>query len=168
MYFTKKHFWILPCAAALIFSGCSKNASDKLNIEKNVENDVIITENGQKYEAHVTNIPEGITSIAFKTPENLAGVTFEYKNGKYIISSKELSGEYNLNPLEKNAIFSKIMDVFGAIGASENIKVDSEDDNALVFKIKTENSEYKILADKDGKILLIENPEENFKVEFKV
>lgn len=164
--FKKEHFLILSCALALIFSGCSKGNSNVPNIERNLENDIMITENNQKYEAHITYIPEGIASLTFKSPENLANTVFEYKNGKYIVSNKELSGEYNLNPFEKNSSFSKIMDILGAIGNMEDLKIESKDDDILSFKVNFENSEYIITSTEEGKILSIENAQSNFKVEF--
>ncbi len=166
MRFKIKYLAILPCLGFLIFSGCQKTMSNELSIEKNLENEVVITENDKRYDAHVTYMPEGVASISFKSPESLVGMTFEYKNGKYIVSNKELSGEYNLNPLEKNSAFSKIMGIFNSLSNDENLKFDSKDDEKFVFKVNFEDSEYKITTNKEGKVLLIENPSENFKVEF--
>lgn len=166
LYIWKRYFWILPCLAAFIFSGCEKGLSNELNVEKNLENDVVITENDKKYEAHITYVPQGLTTLSFKSPENLANMTFEYKDGKYVVSNKELSGEYNINPLEKNSIFSRIMGVINALGSINELKIDSKDGENLVFKVDFENLKYKVLTDKEGKILSIENPESNFQVEF--
>lgn len=141
-------------------------ASGELNIEKKLESDAIITEKDKKYEAHIVHIPEGITSISFKSPENLVGTTFEHKDGKYIVSNRELSGEYNINPLEKNSAFCKIMGVLNTLSNIDNLKIDSKDDEKMIFKVNFENSEYKVLTSKEGKILSIENEAENFKSEF--
>lgn len=152
--------------AALIFSGCQKGIANEPNIERNLENDVVITEGDKKYEAHLTHLPEGITSVSFKSPKNLADMTFEYKNGKYIVSNKELSAEYNLNPTEKNSVFYKFVEIFNSLGNAENLKIDSKNDEILIFKINTENSEYKISTNKEGRILGAENLSGDFKVEF--
>lgn len=166
MRFVKKYFWILPCTFFLIFSGCGQEMKKEVNLEKNLDNEIVITKNDSRYEAHITGMPEGIASISFKSPENLENVTFEYKDGRYVVSNKELSGEYNLNPLEKDSIFSEIMDFLNAFGNGDNLKVDSRVGENTILKVNFEDKEYKVTTNKEGKITLIENPAENLKVEF--
>ncbi len=136
------------------------------NIEKNLEHDAVITENDKRYDVHITYMPEGVKSVSFASPESLAGMTFEYQNGKYVVSNKELSGEYNINPFEKNSAFSKIMGVLGVLENMDNLTVDSQDNEKFTFKLNFEDLEYRVIINKEGKILSIESPSTNFKIEF--
>ncbi len=167
LHFKTKYFLVFPCLASLFLFGCGKGwPCGDVKIEENLDSDAVITEKNEKYEAHITHVPEGITSVSFKSPENLSDTTFEHKNGKYTVSRGGLLAEYNLDPLEKTSLISELSAIFEALNNSDNLKADSAEGEDLIFKINFENSGANIRTNKDGKILAIEMPSRNKKIDF--
>ncbi len=167
MHFKSKKFLILPCLISATLFGCGKgNPGENIKINQNLDNDAVITEKNEKYEAHITRVPEGITSVSFKSPESLAGTNFEYKNGKYTVSRGKLLAEYNIEPLEKDSLISELNNIFDSLNDLDNINKNFADGENLIFEINFENSGANIKTNKEGKILEIEIPARDKKIEF--
>ena len=165
--FKTKYFWIFPCLASFVLAGCKNSLpGSDVKIQENLDSDILITEKDEKYEAHIARVPEGITSLSFKSPENLAGTIFEYKNGKYTVSKGDLSAEYNLDPLEKNSFIPQIESIFEALNNKNDLKADLVEGENLIFKIDFKNLGAKIKTNKEGKILEIEIPSRDERIEF--
>ncbi len=155
------------CFLTVSLGGCKKDfINDSLKINPNIESKFSIEEGGHKYSGEIIHLPEGVTNISFNYPENLDGFSLEFKNGKYVISQKKLSGEYSLNPLEEKSIINFMVKALDSLKSGEKLQSINKQDEKLVFKKNIDGTDFEVIADSNGKILKINIPSKEAEINF--
>ncbi len=165
----RKFATFLFCGFLMMFmSGCKENLlNDSSDIISNFESDVYVEANNKKYEFKISHVPEGINIITFSKPEDIKGLTFSCEGDKYTISMKDLSGEFNKEPLMENSFVMCILKVLNSLSDKSNLKQLLNEEGEETFRGKSENIEYDVTINKKGEIIRIVIPEHNITANFK-
>lgn len=165
----KKFIAFLFCGFLTLFlTGCDQDLlSGSVDLVTNFECDAQIEVNNKKYECKVFHTPEGINTVTFSKPENIKGLTFLWESGKYKVSMKDLSGEFNIEPLSDNSFVSCIIKVLNSLNDKENLKRASCEEGEETLKGKCDNMDFDITVNSKGEIIRIFIPGNNITANFK-
>ena len=165
----KKFISFLFCGFLMLFlSGCGGNLlNDSIDFATQFESDVQAEANNKKYEFKLFHTPEGVNTITFSKPEDIKGLTISWEGGKYKVSMKDLSGEFNKEPLAEDSFILCMIKVLNSLNDKENLQLISEEEGEKTFKGKCENINYEITVNKKGEIIRLVIPESNVIANFK-
>ena len=165
----KKITVFLFCGFLTFFlMGCDKNAfNDSGDLIINFESDVHVEANNKTYEFKIFHTPEGINTVTFSKPESIKGLAFSWESGKYKVLMKDLSGEFNIEPLTEDSFVSCIIKVLNSLNDKENLNRISDEEGEKTFKGKCENMDYEITVNRKGEIIRIILPDQKVTATFK-
>ena len=148
-----------------VFSGCNKAMNDeKAGINTEINSDATIDYGGKKYEAKITNAPEGVTTITLTAPENLAGVTFSRNGDKYEVTRKNLVGSFTNEPFANGRFPSNFVKILMSVGDTNNVKVKESKEGETVYEGKIDGEDFSLTTDTSGRILMVEMPAQELSV----
>ncbi len=165
----KKFAAFLFCGFLTLFlTGCGKNLlGDSVDPVTNFESDVQAEANNKKYEFKIFHTPEGINTVTFSKPENIKDLTFSWESGKYTVAMKDLSGEFNVEPLTEDSFIGCMIKVLNSLNDRENLKQVSDEEGEKTLKGRCENIDYEITVNKKGEIIRVVIPARNITADFK-
>jgi hypothetical protein len=152
----------------LSLSGCGGDLlNSSTDFATQFEGDVQVEANDKKYEFKIFHTPEGMSTITFSKPDDIKGLTFSWESGKYTVSMKNLSGEFNTEPLADDSFIACIIKVLNSLNDKENLQRISEEEGEKTFKGECENTDFEITVNKKGEIIRILVPEPKIVANFK-
>ena len=159
---------IISSTIALSFAGCKKNIiENQPNTNLTFESDVKIQSNNEVYDCEITHNDQETCIVKFKNPETLKNFNITCENGNYSVSMKELKGEFSLEPLCEKSGLATMIKLFDAMKNTENLTFVSNQEGERIYRGKLDSTDFEITLDKNGNILHINLPHENFRADFK-
>ena len=162
----RKFFYVMISIIILCsLFACSKK-TDPMDLNNLYSVDANIKLDNFKCSLTLTRLGNGMWDATFSSPENLNGLTAEYKNEDVNIGYKELSFSLPKEDLPATTVFVNITKALDNVAYNKDIKY-TENKNIVTAEGQIDENKFKLYIDKKSKNLLsFEIPDINLKTDF--
>lgn len=118
-----------------------------------------------EYSGNISTNRQGVAYISISSPEELDGLSFEYKNGELEMSRESLICSADEAYLPQKSFPSLVKLILDGISQGRT-NLSSQSDSVCTYNLKTDSGNCVIVTDKDGKIISAEIKNAELKIEF--
>ena len=159
-----KTLYVFSFLIILLFSGC-QSKSEPADIVTDFSAKFQSSYRNAEYSGSISTNRQGVAYISISSPDELDGISFEYKNGELEMSRENLICSADEAYLPQKSFPSLVKSILNGISQGR-AKISSQSDNLFTYNLKTDSGDCVITTNKDGKITGAEIKNAELKIEF--